>query len=178
MRKIICMIVGIMFLLLLTASFAASQSLDGLWFKLNVSGRGFIFDTLAHEYTSSNFKVVAYMNLEWDSVNLYYDLRMFNYHSGSWHYSNNIVEFPAGSEELLAPGHMGVIDENLNAWGLYFPTRFKIKRDKLGNVISASLNDLGCLVDNSDYPTNPTYEFYGSCKVRGKTVTKLPFFVP
>jgi hypothetical protein len=52
-----------------------------------------------------------------------------------------------------------VIEENLNAWGLYFPTRFKNKRDKLGNVISASLNDLGCLVDDSDYPANPNLGF-------------------
>ncbi len=175
MRKIICMTVSIMFLVLLTASFASSQSLDGLWFKLNFTGKGFIRDTVTYEYFPSSFNEMAYMKLTWNPVNLWYDLELYHHYGGSWHYDTSHLEFPDGTEEFLPFAHMGAVDEDSNFWRLYFPTRIKIKKDQLGNVKSASLMDLGCLVDDSNYPANPTYEFYGTCKVRGKTLKKPPF---
>ncbi len=166
MKKHVCVSICIALIVLFTAPFAFGQALDGLWFKANVTYKGYTVDG-SGLLTKTSGKFVNYLNFTWDDVN--YDIACYD-EDGNIIYTNQKATLGA-NEELI--DDLGMSFGNTTDYiETYQAPLIKIKRDRAGTLKSVTINSMGCEAHGGPIDGN---QFYGGCTMKAKTIEAPPF---
>ncbi len=176
MKKTVYVTSCIVFLFLIIVSFASAQVMDGLWFKLNISLKGFNFGgDMIH---AASYKMPAYVHLTWYGYEQY-TFQTYTFTGNTWnvHETRNYVDGEGyyNFVPYFSNATLFVYDGNGNSFTLDFVTRVNLRKNASGSVIGASFKDSGCLCTSSS--VLPDEEFAGSCKISARAIeaSKLPF---
>jgi hypothetical protein len=176
MKRTACMMVCIVLIGFFAVRIAFGQALDGQWFQLKVSHKGYGFDS--NGIYKIRGSITNYMLLTWDGINLRYDFRLFR--ADGTEISQGIYGYypywrPMGdNEEIAADVGMEFAPDSINYIDTHHTSFIKIKRDSKGIFKSATFNSLGCQDINGGIDDK---NVYGGCVIKGKTIdpSKLPF---
>lgn len=178
----------------LLAVSAASQDLDGVWYKVKVTTKGVTAQNIlllggdpGIEVKKGKFKTTAYILLvfnedEGGGGSTYGTGTVTPDGEGGWQFSDE-DEFDIISDELLVNGFLGFVTDD-GAVGAGCTLQMKNKYDKEGALKSSKLSSFGGLIsesslffDGGDLAEGAFLPFYGEMKVKGKSVpeAKLPF---
>jgi hypothetical protein len=160
---------------------ASAQLLDGAWFKLNVSIKGYSISNAACGVASkANFKTIVYLMLEWDAASDNYDCTRYCESSpGVWSglFIDGFVDPALCTEEyvFLDQAYLPIRTPDNTILAVYLTAVIKSKLDKFSGLASATFTALGAEVPLGAAPN--VSHIYAGAKVRGKTIDslKLPF---
>jgi hypothetical protein len=176
MKKIACMMVCVVLIVLYAVPFTFGQALDGQWFQMKVSHKGYGVNPGGILKISGS--ITNYMHLTWDAVHSRYDFRLFRADGSEISqgiYGYNPYWSPMGdNEEIAADVGMEFSPDSMNYIDTHHTSFIKIKRDSKGNFKSATYTSLGCQDINGGIGDK---NVYGGCVIKGKTIDprKLPF---
>ena len=170
-RKTACMTVCIALIALLTAPAAFGQALDGKWFELKVTFKGYTF--VAEGLDKVSGSVTNYMRLAWDPNTSTYGFSI---------YASDGTLIPQGDTPTFSPDiledYETAIDVNMlfaqddtNYIWTWHTSLIAIKRSK-GAFKSATFTSLGCEVDDGEIGGETAF---GGCTIKGKTIESPPF---
>lgn len=179
----------------LLAVSAASQDLDGVWYKVKVTTKGVTAQNIlllggdpGIEVKKGKFKTTAYILFvfnedEGGGGGTYGTGTVTPDGKGGWQFSDE-DEFDIISDELLVNGFLGFVTD-AGSVGSLCTLQLKNKYDKEDALKSSKLTSFGGLIGESALflPGGDLAEgggflpFYGEMKVKGKSVpeSKLPF---
>ena len=182
----------------LLAVSAASQDLDGVWYKVKVTTKGvtaqniLVLDSAEGEsgieVKKGKFKTTAYILLVFNEDEgggggaTYGTGTVTPDGEGGWQFSDE-DEFDIISDELLVNGFLGFVTDD-GAVGAQCTLQMKNKYDKEGALKSSKLSSFGGLIgesslffDGGELAEGAFLPFYGEMKIKGKSVpvSKLPF---
>lgn len=166
-------------IVLLQAGPASAQRLDGAWFKLKVSAKGYSVGP-GEVISRAGFKATAYLLLELDAGNGNYDCRLYcETAPGTWaaQVLDGFID-----PEFCTEDYIFMPDSDVTVYApdgsyvhMYFTALIRSKVDKLDELCGAAFSVLGAEVDDGETAEGDT--IYGGAKVKGKVVdeSKVPF---
>jgi hypothetical protein len=173
MKRFSYLLVCAVLLVFLAAPVAFGQALNGQWFQLKVSQKGYAFGPGGiYKFSGS---ITNYMLLTWDDGNLVYNYSLFQPDGTQIPQGVNPFFAPIGdNEEIAADVGMEFARDDINYIVSWHTTRITIKRDSQGAFKSATFNSLGCEIIDGEVDGNTAF---GGCVIKGKTIdpSKLPF---
>jgi hypothetical protein len=168
MKKTACMTVCVALIALFTAPVAFGQALDGKWFQLKVSFKGYAFEDSTLDKVSGS--TTNYMRLDWTGS----AYQCFIYTSDGSEIIQDSGFTPDSLEyyETAIDVDMTFGQDDTNYINAYHTSLINIKRDKQGAFKSATFTSLGCEVYDGEM--NGATAF-GGCTIKGKTIESPPF---
>ncbi len=165
-------------LLLAGTGRARAQLMDGQWFKLKVSSKGYSVDAANGDaLVKSSFKTTVYMQLVFATD--HYDFSIWTETApGLWAETFTDAFFPllGANESLLSDAFFSIDHQDGGFLEGFLTGRFIIKKDAQGGFVSATFKSLGG--EAVDFSTLDGVDDYrGGLKISGKTVpgSLLPF---
>jgi len=181
MKKIRLIFMGIVLVAVVLAgsSSVSAQALDGTWFKLKVSAKGYSVG-MGEVISKASMKMTVYLNLMWDAGDGNYDCDSWCETSpGSWTstFLDGVIDREFCTEEYIFMQGMewsSTGPDGAYIYG-YLTGLIKSKFDKSDELSKATFSSLGYEVYDSTTPDGD--DFSGGGKVKGKLVdaAKLPF---
>ena len=159
---------------------AFAQVLEGAWFKLSVSVKGYTVGA-GEVISKASFKANSYLYLMWDGGSRHYDCIRYNETGpGIWTSSgvmNGYIDPEFCTEEYIFMPHvyMAAQKPDSTLLGFYITGLITTKLDKFSELKSATFSSLGAEVPIGTAPDGAA--IYGGAKVKGKLIDeeKLPF---
>jgi hypothetical protein len=176
-------------LVLSASAFAQDTSLDGLWFKLRISGHGYAARDDGSAPRKLSGTQTAYLHLTVSTGAVVADglsLPSQNYHFDLWtqtgqnswdltYSDTESIESTNGKMFFISDMNITVVAENGISIDAYLTAMLRVNRDKNGIVTSASFTTLGAEIDDGSTPQGEVVR--GGLAASGKTVwlSSLPF---
>ena len=178
LNVILCSFFAFTFLLVISSQSVKAQLLDGVWFKLNASAKGYIVDDGTGDYQKKNFKITFYMHFNWNEVESVYDIDIWTKNAlKMWEITSNQSEPTTNDmENFISDFGFTLTRTTGDSIQMYHTPFITIKTDNSGAFKNSNYFGIGEIHGGSFGSS----EYYGWVKITGHSVSeaKLPFVTP
>lgn len=162
------------------APIVSAQKLDGLWFKLKLSGKGSLLDKdTSNVVQKANFSIPVFAKFS-NTVGNTYSIKYFTLLDGVWSNTTTVTKAGIGTNTTFLSDN-GVTfttsGSTSNSVSTFHTVAISTKLDSTGVVKSATYNGVGEIFTGTIVDLGVTNFFFGGCTLKGNTVapSKLPF---